>query len=129
ALDHHGHAVRPARHGPSGALADGHGRPVAAAPAPVQGLAHRHAIRRPWRQEAAAQRGRCVTEAEPRPAMGAVTRWAFVVFMLALTVLFGSLGVWQVNRLGEKEALIAAVEERAGLDPVPLPPAADWPAL
>jgi len=70
-----------------------------------------------------------VTEAEPRPAMGAVTRWAFVVFMLALTALFVSLGVWQVNRLGEKEALIAAVEERAGLDPVALPPVAEWPAL
>ncbi|GLQ52921.1 SURF1 family protein [Devosia nitrariae] len=63
--------------------------------------------------------------ASPHPARF----WAFIILMLALTAGFVALGVWQLQRLTEKEALIAAVEERTGLPPAPPPPAADWPSL
>jgi len=55
--------------------------------------------------------------------------WSFIVLMLALIALFIYLGTWQMHRLGEKEALIAAVEERSHLAPQPLPPAAEWDAI
>ena len=38
---------------------------------------------------------------------------SFVVLMLLLTGLFVMLGTWQVQRLGEKEALVARIAERA----------------
>lgn len=44
-------------------------------------------------------------------------------------VLLASLGVWQLRRLGEKEALIARVETRAHLPPKALPPSGAWPTL
>lgn len=56
-------------------------------------------------------------------------RGAFVVLMLALTVLFGALGSWQMARLAEKEALIATVAERMDEPPLQLPPADGWPEL
>ncbi len=40
-----------------------------------------------------------------------------------------SLGVWQLQRLAWKEALIAAVESRVQAAPVDLPAEADWPRL
>ena len=40
-----------------------------------------------------------------------------------------SLGTWQLRRLGWKEALIAQVEARTALAPVPAPGPAAWPAL
>lgn len=52
--------------------------------------------------------------------------WGFAVFMLALTLLFAFLGNWQVNRLAEKEAMLGAIEERIGNDPIFLPPLAEW---
>jgi surfeit locus 1 family protein len=52
--------------------------------------------------------------------------WGFIVLMLALTALFAGLGWWQVNRLKEKEALIALVEERMHGAPQQLPPVAEW---
>lgn len=55
--------------------------------------------------------------------------WLFILLMLALTALFVGLGVWQFNRLAEKEALIAAVAERFDLPPQPLPPLAEWIAF
>jgi surfeit locus 1 family protein len=55
--------------------------------------------------------------------------WSFIVFMLALTALFVSLGVWQVNRLAQKEALIATVDARLHLAPLTLPPVAEWGGL
>ena len=55
--------------------------------------------------------------------------WAFVVFMLVLMGLFVGLGAWQVERLGEKERLIASVAARAGLPPIALPPVAEWGAF
>lgn len=54
---------------------------------------------------------------------------SFVVLMLGLTGLFITLGIWQAQRLGEKEALIALVEERFEAAPVPFPPAEAWPGL
>jgi surfeit locus 1 family protein len=57
------------------------------------------------------------------------TRWgiaAFAVLMLALTAVFTALGLWQLDRLREKERLIAAVTERTVAPPTPLPPVAEW---
>ncbi len=51
---------------------------------------------------------------------------------VATAVLFAllmSLGVWQVRRLGEKEALIARVESRAHAAPMEAPSRDRWPAL
>jgi surfeit locus 1 family protein len=58
-----------------------------------------------------------------------LNRWlklAFVLLMLGLTGLFAGLGTWQVDRLAEKERLIASVA--AGLDspPVGLAEASDY---
>lgn len=50
----------------------------------------------------------------------------FIVLMLGLTALFVTLGVWQVERLAEKEALIASVAEGLASAPVPLAQAADY---
>ncbi len=47
---------------------------------------------------------------------------SFVVLMAGLTALFIALGTWQVERLAEKEALIAAVEARFDLEPQPFRP-------
>lgn len=46
-----------------------------------------------------------------------------------LFALLVSLGFWQVRRLGEKEALIARVEQRVGQAPRPIPPRERWAAL
>jgi surfeit locus 1 family protein len=60
-----------------------------------------------------------------RPVMTAV----FAVIMLALAGTCVWLGTWQLQRLAEKEALIAAVSQRLGAEPVPVPPVSDWPSL
>lgn len=64
-----------------------------------------------------------------QPRLGALARWTFIAFMLALEGVFIALGLWQVRRLHEKETLIAAVESRADRIPVPLPGVADWATL
>lgn len=46
-----------------------------------------------------------------------------------LFALLVSLGFWQVRRLGEKEALIARVEQRATQSPQPIPPPERWASL
>jgi len=51
---------------------------------------------------------------------------------VATTLLFAllvSLGFWQVRRLGEKEALIARVEQRSTEAPQPIPPPERWARL
>lgn len=53
--------------------------------------------------------------------------WSFIAFMAALTALFAGLGVWQVERLSWKEALIAQVTARSTAPPVVLPAATEWP--
>ena len=57
------------------------------------------------------------------------TDWLFTALMLVLagTCLF--LGQWQMQRLGEKEALIATVDARLDAEPVPVPPAGEWNGL
>lgn len=51
-----------------------------------------------------------------------------VLSLVAIVILVG-LGVWQLQRLSWKEALIAAAETRSHAAPAPLPPKADWPRL
>ncbi|WP_375449758.1 SURF1 family protein [uncultured Devosia sp.] len=65
----------------------------------------------------------------PPHRLSAALRWSFIALMLALTVACVFLGMWQLQRLAEKEALIAAVAERLHLPPVPLPPQAQWTGL
>ena len=69
-----------------------------------------------------------MSAAEPagRPRLRALMFWVFILMMLALTGIFAILGNWQLNRLAEKEALIATVAERMHLAPQPLPPVAEW---
>jgi surfeit locus 1 family protein len=50
-------------------------------------------------------------------------------FLLVFTLLFVALGVWQLERRGEKLAMIAAVEGRLHSAPVPAPGPADWPKI
>ena len=58
-----------------------------------------------------------------------VMTWTFVVLMLALAAVCAWLGTWQLQRLAEKEALIATVEARLGADPIPVPPSGQWTDL
>ena len=55
--------------------------------------------------------------------------WSFILLMLALTGLFAFLGVWQVERLAEKEALVADVDRQLAQPPYELPPADQWGAI
>ena len=55
--------------------------------------------------------------------------WIFVAVMLLLAATCAWLGNWQMQRLAEKEALIAAVDSRLDAEPIPLPPAAEWSSL
>ena len=64
-----------------------------------------------------------------RSGLGPVMTWTFVALMLALAVTCLWLGNWQMERLGEKEALIAAVDARIGAAPVPVPSADQWNSL
>jgi surfeit locus 1 family protein len=52
--------------------------------------------------------------------------WTFIALMVGLTGLFVTLGVWQAQRLAEKEALIANVAARMSQPPAPIPPVAEW---
>ncbi|MCC7265933.1 MAG: SURF1 family protein [Caulobacteraceae bacterium] len=53
-------------------------------------------------------------------------RGVFLALCLALAAAFAALGVWQVERLQWKRALIARVEARLAAAPAPLPAFADW---
>ncbi|WP_395815427.1 SURF1 family protein [Devosia sp.] len=58
-----------------------------------------------------------------------MNRWlklAFVVLMLGLTASFAGLGYWQIERLAEKERLIASVAAGLNSAPAPLAEAADY---
>lgn len=70
-------------------------------------------------------------EAAPssRPRRGRLGSSVFVAIMLVLTILFAGLGVWQWQRLGEKQALTAAVESRMSQPPAGFPATAEWDAL
>jgi len=54
--------------------------------------------------------------------------WLALFTALGLAGLFG-LGMWQLERLAWKEALIADVAARAAAPPIDAPPPADWPNL
>ena len=54
--------------------------------------------------------------------------WLGLFTLLGLAGLIG-LGVWQLQRLAWKEALIAEVEARVGAQPVETPPEAEWSKL
>jgi surfeit locus 1 family protein len=54
--------------------------------------------------------------------------WPALFTMIGVALLV-ALGVWQLQRLAWKEALIAAVAERVGRAPSDPPPEADWPRL
>ena len=54
--------------------------------------------------------------------------WPALMALAGIAVLV-SLGVWQLQRLAWKEALIARVETRAKAPPSPLPPESIWAAL
>ncbi|RWR31316.1 SURF1 family protein [Sinirhodobacter populi] len=60
-------------------------------------------------------------------------RWPRLVIVTLIAVIgisgFGSLGIWQVNRLHWKLDLIARVDSRIHADPVPAPGPSDWPDL
>jgi surfeit locus 1 family protein len=59
-------------------------------------------------------------------------RWGdlvFVLLMVALTGLFATLGMWQLQRLEEKEALIATVANRMDDVPIALPDLAAWDSV
>src|SRR3954453_12790282 len=53
----------------------------------------------------------------------------FAVFTLAVVALLTGLGMWQLQRRGEKHALIAALTERLAAAPEALPPGAQWSSL
>jgi len=55
--------------------------------------------------------------------------WLFAVLMLALCATCLWLGSWQMQRLAEKEALIAAVDIRLTAAPMPVPPQDQWDSL
>lgn len=64
-----------------------------------------------------------------RRALGGVMTWTFAILMLALAGVCLYLGNWQMQRLAEKDALIAAVATRLNADPIPVPPASQWDGL
>jgi len=59
-----------------------------------------------------------------RAAARPVIRWALLAFLIAATVGFVALGVWQVERLQWKRALIARVDARVHATPAQLPASA-----
>lgn len=61
--------------------------------------------------------------------LGRGMTWTFVVLMLVLAAVCAWLGNWQMQRLGEKEALIAAVDARLDDVPVPMPAQSEWTGL
>ncbi|WP_127144772.1 SURF1 family protein [Pelagibacterium montanilacus] len=64
-----------------------------------------------------------------RPGFGTAGQWAFVILMGLLTALFVYLGLWQVSRLGEKQAEIATAEARINEPARALPASDQWASL
>jgi cytochrome oxidase assembly protein ShyY1 len=56
-------------------------------------------------------------------------RLGFSLFTLAMVAVLLGLGFWQLQRRAEKQALIAALDERLAAEPAALPPPSQWPAL
>ncbi|MCR6633920.1 SURF1 family protein [Devosia sp.] len=55
--------------------------------------------------------------------------WIFAVLMLALAAVCVFLGSWQMQRLAEKDALVAAVDARLNAAPIPVPAPESWGTL
>lgn len=55
--------------------------------------------------------------------------WIFAVLMLALAGVCVFLGSWQMQRLAEKETLVAAVDARLNAAPIPVPGPESWGTL
>jgi cytochrome oxidase assembly protein ShyY1 len=66
------------------------------------------------------------TSARRRPWASVLLLGLFVTIIVA--VLTG-LGVWQLERKAEKEALLAALDAKLSAPPMPLPPREAWPRL
>ncbi|MCS6761519.1 MAG: SURF1 family protein [Candidatus Devosia symbiotica] len=64
-----------------------------------------------------------------RCVLGLIMTGAFVVLMLALAITSSWLGVWQLQRLGQKEALVAVVDQRLNAAPIPVPAVGQWSSL
>lgn len=64
-----------------------------------------------------------------RGRFGSVMTGTFVVLMLLLAAVCVWLGIWQLQRLAEKEALIAAVDQRLDGPPVEVPAVSQWASL
>ncbi|SHG62187.1 SURF1 family protein [Massilia sp. CF038] len=56
-------------------------------------------------------------------------RWSVVLCLAVLSALLLALGVWQVQRLQWKQALIAQVDARVHAAPAAAPPPTSWPRL
>jgi surfeit locus 1 family protein len=65
--------------------------------------------------------------ARPRRRRGSIFI-AFTATLAALAILIG-LGTWQLQRLAEKEELVAKLSERLNAPPVALPPREAWPGM
>jgi len=57
------------------------------------------------------------------------TDWLFTALMLTLAATCVFLGSWQMDRLAEKEALIAAVDARLNSEPMAAPASSEWDGL
>jgi len=55
-------------------------------------------------------------------------RWVLLIFLSIVALTTTALGIWQIQRLGWKTALIARVEARVHAAPIP-PPGETWTAL
>lgn len=68
------------------------------------------------------------TSRQARP-VGPAMFWGFIVLMVALTGLFIGLGKWQLDRMAQQDARVAAIAARMHQPPVTLPPPAKWATL
>ena len=58
-----------------------------------------------------------------------VARWALLTLLVAAALMFAALGVWQIQRLHWKHALIAHVDARVHAPPVAAPGPERWPHI
>lgn len=63
------------------------------------------------------------------PSRFGVREYAFILVMLVLAAVSAVLGTWQMQRLAEKEALIAAVDARLEAPPIAVPALGNWQDL
>src|SRR5690606_32441062 len=128
-LARNGRAVRLARARSSPRLDADDAHPLTSAAAAVQGRDdHPPARNRRQGRRRAGRSGRRLMAGERAENKSwGFAQISFIVLMLVLMAVFVTMGSWQVQRLGEKEALIATVEERFHEPPSDdFPAAQDW---